>query len=489
MLAILISHSNGISSSSCDGIPLGLKLSKDTIYTYQVKISTTRWTKGEETNVNQGSNNFKILFYPISKDTQGFNVYEVVTDTNDSALLDLIGKKYPKLPEIYAYPYYPVGVYENKEQSPTPIKSVKCDQVFKTADNINSSDGKLTIEKKSINKVVSVNRNSIQMESRKDVTLKGTMEGTGVELSTRYFVDGTTELTGEETSFNYEYRTGYGDDRHTEIMKGGYSKKLIAKDKYKKPAMYFPELTLPNNTVPYYTSKDGLFIPITLNDKLSAKAYFNITGPRSYIDYSFYTQNFKDKPKNYFYPFEKLDIGKNVLMEPEIEILDADDGAGGSEYKVPCKIGNNIISKGVVTINDKERTLSFYEYDKNEKMPEKATHISIVDNMPIFDLTVNGTTVRTVISFDSEEPAVSTKLKKKLSLKTRKIAMSEKDPKENYIEKTDLLLYPPDRTYIKTEAVVKDLGNAPYDLKLGRSYIKNRILTINYKGGWLLLKD
>jgi len=472
---------------------MSLKLTNNTQYTYQNNLSVTKWVEGNETNAKNESSNFKTIMQPISKGSKGFKVYEVVSETDNGDLLYLIGKKPVRLPEIKYYPYFPVGVWENddsqKGQNPVPIKYVSCDQVFRTSEEIISSDGKLTVSKRSINKVHGISKGQIQLESRRVIKLKGILDGSGEEDSTIYLVDGTSEVALEKTVFKYEYRTGYGDARHTEKMTGEYTKRLIKKEKYKRAGMSFPDLTSPSNTVPYYTNKEGLFVPVKLNNELSIKAYFDPAETGSYIDYSFYIENSKGKPKDYFYPIDKLSIGKSVLLYPEIEIINSEEEFGKSDYKVPGRIGNNIISKGAVYINTKKRTLSFYEPDDKEETPEKATLFDIVNDIPVFNIIVNGTTVKATISFSNEEPEMSYKLQKQLLLKTRKIAVSEKDPNENYIEKTGIIISPPGKTYVKAEAVVKNLGNVPYDLKLGRNYIKDKELTINYNGEWMLIKD
>ncbi|MFH1222919.1 MAG: hypothetical protein V1647_01080 [Pseudomonadota bacterium] len=489
IIAILLSHSVGNSSSCFDKVPLNLKLSKNTLYTYQNSLSVTRWVKGNETNAVHETNNFTTAMTPVSKDEKGFFVYEVVTKADSTNLFYLIGKSPARLPDRQFYPFFPIGLWEeSKDQNPSPIKYANCGQIFKTAEKLVSSDGKLKIDKSTINKIHDVSDKRIQLESRRTITLKGEMDGQGTEETTTYLVDGTAEVANEKTVFRYEYRIGYGDTRRTEIMTGEYTKKLVKRSSYKKPGMYFPELTLPKDTIGYFTNKNGLFIPVKLNNSLSVKVYLEPTSPVSYVDYSFYIENFKGTPKDYFYPIEKLEVGKNTVINPPFGVIDTEQEFGTSEYKIPGKMGADIVSKGAIQINEKKRTVSFYEPEKKDELKEDGIEFDLIDDMAVFDLTVNGTTAKAVISFDSEEPEISLKLKKDLALKTRKIALSEKDPNENYIEKTDIIISPPNKTYIKTEAVVKDFGPAPYDIKLGRNYIKNKTLTVDYRNKWLLIK-
>jgi hypothetical protein len=215
--------------------------------------------------------------------------------------------------------------------------------------------------------------------------------------------------------------------------------------------------------------------------------YINPTSENSFIDYSFYLQNFPEKPKNYIYPVDKMSIGKNIILDPGIEVVK--DPLSKIDYKIPGVIGKNIISKSMLTINDKKRTFSLSEPEPGKEIPQRSLLFDLINNVPIFELNVNGSIARTTISFDTNEPQISYKLVKQLGLKTIKIAGSKERPEVNAIEKAEIVVTPTDRPYFKTQATVKDFGQGEYDFKLGLDYIKGKELTINYKDTWLLINE
>jgi hypothetical protein len=495
---VLLSHSYG-NSSPCSGkIPLALNYSKDTIYTYQHKINTSTWTKNNEAELTNASNNFKTLIYPYAKTKDGYLIYEVVIGTQSNELLNLIGKRPDKLPQKYLQPLYPIGQVENaKDQTVTPIKQVACDQVFSSYESFGAYDESNKFNKKSLNKIIGTENVKmagkstplIRMETRKEVTITGEMTGTGTETTTIFFIAGTNELYEQRTTFIYEYKTGYGKTRKAETMKGTYSIKLIGKNKYIKKTKSFPELTEAKNHINYHTNNNGIYIPVELNSNFKTKMYINTLSELSFIDYDYYKKNYDSEPKDYFYPFSTIQIGHSKIENPGIEILAPSETGLNLDFKIPGTIGKDIICMGALNIDDTKRQLVFWEPEEKASIPTKAVPFELINNTPIFELMVNGNTVKATIGFDSHEPEIASTLKQKLGLKTIKVAV----PKGNnllasFMYKTEIIITPANQEYFKTSAVVKDFGNAPYDIKLGLNYIKGKNFTIDYKNGWFEIK-
>ena len=495
---ILLSHSYGNSSSCWEKIPLELNYSKDTIYTYQHKIDTSTWVKNNEAQLAHASNNFKTLIYPYSKTKDGYMTYEVVLGTKSNELLYLIGKRPINLPQKYLQPLYPLGLVEDsKEQTIAPIKQIECEQVFTSYESFDTYDGRDNFNKKAVNKIVGTesvkiagkNTPLIKMETRKEVTITGTKNGTGTETTTFFFIEGTNELYEQRTTFIYEYKVGYGKARRTENIKGAYSVKLIGKNKYTKKIKSFPELTEPKNYISYYTNNNGIYIPVLLNGNFKTKMYINTLSELSFIDYDYYKKNYEGEPKDYFYPFNTMQIGSSKIENPGTEILAPYETGLNLDFKVPGTIGKDIIGMGALNIDDKKRQLVFWEPEEKTSIDVKAVPFELINNTPVFELMVNGNTVKATIGFDSYEPEISSVLKQKMGLKTIKVAV----PKGNnlmasFMYKTDIIVTPPNQEYFKTAAVVKDFGDAPYDIKLGLNYIKEKNFTIDYKNGWFLIK-
>jgi len=495
---ILLSHSTGNSSSCWDKIPLSLNYPKDTIYTYQHKIEASTWTKSNEAELLNTSNTFKTLIYPYSKTKDAYMVYEVVTGAQSDELLYLAGKRPEKLPQKYLQPISPTGQVENsKDQTMVPIKQIKCEEVFTSYESFDTYDGKNNFSKKALNKIIGMENVKIagkstpliRMETRKEVTVKGEKAGTGTETTTYFFIAGTNELYEQRTTFLYEYKTGYGKDRRTEEMKGSYSVKLIGKNKYTKKNLSFPELTEPKDYINYYTNNNGIYVPVELNGNFKTKMYLNALSEFSFIDYDYYKKNYEGEPKDYFYPFSTIQIGSSKIENPGIQILAPFETGLNLDFKVPGYIGKDIISTGALNIDDKKRQLVFWEPEEKASIPTKAIPFVLINKTPVFELMVNGNTVKATIGFDSYEPEISYTLKQKLELKTIKVAV----PKGNnlmasFMYKTDIIITPPKQEYFKTAAVVKDFGEAPYDIKLGLNYIKDKNFTIDYKNGWFLVK-
>ena len=495
---ILLSHSSGNSSSCSEKIPLGLNYSKDTVYTYKYKINASTWTKNNEAELTNDSNNFKTFVYPYSKIKDGYLTYEVVAGTQSNELLYLVGKRPSNLPQKYVQPLYPMGQIENaKDQTVNSIRQIQCEQIFTSYESFNTYDGKNNFNKKALNKIVGIEETKIsgketpliKMETRKEVTIKGEMTGTGTETTTTFFIADTNELYEQRTTFIYEYKTGYGKTRKLKNMKGSYTINLVDKDKYIKKAKSFPELTEPKNFISYYTNNNGIYIPVELNGNFKTKMYLNTLSELSFIDYDYYKKNYEGEPKNYFFPFSTMKIGSSKIENPGIEILAPSETGLNLDFKVPGTIGKDIISTGALNIDDRKRQLVFWEPEEKASIPLKAVPFELINNTPIFELMVNGNTVKATIGFDSYEPEISLSLKQKLGLKTIKVAV----PKGNnllasFMYKTDIIITPANSEYFTTAAVVKDFGDAPYDLKLGLNYIKEKNFTIDYKNGWFLIK-
>ncbi len=419
-------------------------------------------------------------------------MYEVAVGDSDQEIMEFIGMSPSKLPWYKTYPLYPTGKVENEAKAtPSIIKSIKCDQVFSTTEKSESTDGWLIFHKEAVNKIIGFEKRKIgktkitlmRMETRKQVTLKGKISGKGTETVTYYIVAETGEPFEEVRKFKYEYKTGFGLKRRTEYASGEYIKRLEKKTSYSKTAPHFPELSYKKNSVPYFTDKDGLFIPVILNEKMNTKMFVDPLLEDSFIDYEYYLKNYDGEPKDYLLPFDRLDVGKNVVSNPSILVKKVVPGTRTS-YKIPGIIGSNLLSKGAIYIDDKKRTFSFFEPD--EKRPKNAIAFEVSEQspIPVFEVMVNNSPVKATISFGNFEPVISSKLKELLSLRVREIAISKTTCESCFIKKAELIITPPDRSYFKTEAVVSDMQDKPYDLILGLEYIKNKSLLINYKEKW-----
>jgi len=429
----------------------------------------------------------------MDKTQTGYEVYEVVIDSVDPDIAEFLGVPPTRLPWYKFEPAYPTGKLEDDPKgAPALIKAVDCGKVFSSSNKTESADGWLIIEKESINKIIGFEKRKIgktkisliRMETRKQVVIKGKYKGKGTESITYYFVNGTGELFEELRKFNYEYRTGFGTKRITQYTSGEYVKRLDKKEKYKRAVPSFPELTAKKEAVSYFTDQNGLFIPVTLNSVLELKMFVEPLLANSFIDYDYYLKNYESTPKDYMYPFDELSIGKNVIGKPSIAVKKVQSG-GKTSYKIPGIIGSDILSKGTLYINDKKRMLSFYE--SYEDKPKNAITFETSKGYPIFEVMVNNSPVKATISFGSAEPIISEKLKGLLSLRTREIAVSKPDCESCFIKKAQVIISPPDRSYFKTEVVVVDLEGMPYDLILGLDYIKEKEITINYKGNWFTI--
>ena len=486
----LISYSFGNSSSCLDKVSLYLNFPKNVLYTYNNTATATIWSNDGEKFIKNKNIKFKSISHPMDKTAEGYDVYEVIVGDTDSALMEFLGLPPAKLPWYSFYALYPSGKIEgNPKASPTIIRSIGCGQVFSTSERLESSDGWLILEKEALNKVVNFESRKvgktkiklIRLESRKQVLLKGKVNGKGTETITTYLVSGTGELFEETRKFKYEYRTGFGLKRRTEYVSGEYIKKLDKKEPYSRHIPYFPDLSDKKKNVSYFTDKDGLFIPVMLNEDMSVKMFIDPLLESSFMDYEYYIKAYDGEPKDYLYPFDKMNIGGNIIAYPSVLIKKVAPGTRTS-YKIPGIIGSDVLSKGAIYINDKKRLLSFYEPEGAK--PKNAISFEIDKGLPVFDVLVNNSPVKATISFGNSEPVISARLKDLLSLKTREIAVSKSTCESCFIKKAELIIAPPGWTYFKTEAVIGDLEGKPYDLVLGLEYIKDKEITINYQDLW-----
>jgi hypothetical protein len=495
-LSILSQSSFGI---TCSKIPMLIKLSKDIVYTYNNSISIATWPEGIEVkeNIKRQKDSFKTFLYPSNLDSSsGYTITEINMGSSNRFLLDLLGKERNKLPVKSHNLFYPVGFKKNsKSHSAQILKSVRCNEVYKTLEEVHLDNLHVYMQKESIHKITDIKRITINkiktpvlhIETRSKVYLKGRMEGTGSEITKTLLIADTRELYSRERNFRYTYDIGRGISRHREVMTGQHLEKLVNKTRKKEKKQFFLADSSKLKTTHYFSNSYGIFIPVTINTNLKTQLHISTTQPTSFIHYDFYNAEFSSTDQDLFYPVDKLKIGNNYILNPEFSIFKKEDLLLKFDSKVPGLIGNNILKLGALYINDKKRSLSFYEPLRQE-IPENAVIFKLIDNVPVFNSIINGQQVDTTISLDSYEHYISYKLKKMRDLKSRKIALSKKNPESNVLEKAWVILTPPKGNYFKTEVIIEDFNNAPYDLKLGINYFKNKTLIIDYKNKWLLIK-
>ena len=499
---ILLSYSTGNSSTCSDDISLLLKLQRNTLYTYGSNVGVTKWPRDNRAKAKHLINSFNTTIYPVARTSRGYTVYEVISGAQNNDLIEIVGKTPPRLPVISSEAFYPVGIVEGAASTdPIPLKKIPCNKIFKITETTSSIDDSLKITKTSINKIIGIEKikmgkkkiNLVHMESRTDVILSGKMNGKGTEKSSIYLIEGTRELYEEKRTFKYEYVNLESGKPVPEIISGEYQQRLIKRKKYTPPSIKFSQSPGKTKTVPYYTNKNGLFINVNLNSTNETKMYVSPTSNSSFLEYEFFINNFpekqndKKKRNDSFFPIKTVSVGKTIISSPRIWIIR--DPEIPLDYKIPGMIGKDILSHSTITLDDKKRLFSIYKKKDKEKMPPQALLFDLVKQIPIFEITVNGSKVKATISFDTLEPEISENLVEQLDLKVISIAGSKDRPQENIIKKAEIIITPVDRPYFRTEAKVKAFSNAPYDLKLGLNYLKNKKLTINYKDTWLLIHD
>jgi hypothetical protein len=493
---ILLSYSTGNSSTCSGDISLLLKLQRNTLYTYANNVGVTKWPKENRAKAKHIVNSFNSTIYPVARTSRGYTVYEITSNAQNSDLIEIVGKTPPRLPIISERPFYPVGIIEGAASpDPIPLKKIPCNKIFKTTETRSSVDGSLKISKTSINKIIETKKvrikkkkiNLIRMESRTEVVLSGKMNGTGTEKSTMYIIDKTGELYEEKRTFKYEYVNLESGKPVPEIISGEFQQKLTKKDKYTPPKIKIEQISDEIKAVPYYTNKNGLFVAVNLDSTTETKMYISPTSDSSFLEYEYFINNFSEKQKDKFFPVESVSIGKTKIKNTKIWIVR--DPKIPLDYKIPGIIGKDVLSQSVISLDDKKRLLSIYRKKEKTKTPPKALIFDLVEQIPIFDVTVNGSKVKSTISFDTNEPEISKNLVEQLGLNVIEIAGSKDKPQKNIIQKSEIIITPIDRPYFKTQARIKDFSNAPYDLKLGLNYLKDKKITINYKDSCLLIQD
>jgi hypothetical protein len=188
------------------------------------------------------------------------------------------------------------------------------------------------------------------------------------------------------------------------------------------------------------------------------------------------------EPENVIDQFKEIEIGGNKIYNPKINLTLFEE----SNFNIPGTLGNDVLIDSVLHINDKKRTLSIYKGYRLKK-PKDAISFSLVNNIPIFDMKVNSTSIKATISFDTKRYQISKSIQENLSIKTLNFKESL-EGKDAITLTQDIILDTPDRQYFKTQAVVKNFENEPYDFKLGLDHIKDKEIIIDYKNKWFLIK-
>jgi hypothetical protein len=482
---------------------MSLILDKNSSYKYNNSIVYASWPEGKEiiSELNKVSGHYQKFLYPIEfEKTKGFTVSEVNVNTDSQEALDFLGEAPEKLPVNKNYMNTPIGIIKDKELNDlTPIKIINCDEVFKTFDSYSLPKLNTSVVKETLNKVIKISSEElngsrvrvINIEKRSTLAFKGDMNGTGQETTSVKLIEDTRVPFELVTDFRYEYKKGKGAKRETLITKGRFISKLAEISKYyEKETSLSTSADTEENKKPafvrFFVDKDGVLIPIAIDETIKTNVHVDLQSSPSSMYYQYYIKNIKQGVTDYVSPFTFLEIGKTQIHYPKIEIIDA----GNSDYKIPGKIGNSIISKGVLIINDKKRELAFYEsYSDSSLKLDKLINFELVNNMPVFKVSVNSTPVDATISLNTFEPVISTRLMGQLGLKSRKLTLSKTNPQKTIAEKAPIMLIGPDDPKVKNiEAFVEKIDNEPYDIKLGLNYIRYKEVIINYKDKWLYIQ-
>jgi hypothetical protein len=485
---------NIFSNINCDSVPTCINYKVNNYYIYNKTISITRWPKIDKTKVNRINDSFKLVKLPLSLNNGEYEMKEIILGSQNSFAPYILGH-YPNFfPKIYTKSMCINGVVVDKKKSSVPnvIKTAKCNEILKTSQEVLSSDGRIKLSKKVISKLTNLENikvknkkvKVIKIIAKKEVKISGEMKGTGIE-NTKLTLEAKTRIPlKEETNFRYSYKKGREENAFTEIMIGKVSKDLLKKKTLKLPKTRISLASNKKFQTRFYTNKKGLFIPIRLNEKLKTKAFLDLTSNFSYLDYIFFKKNIDFASKNLFKPFKAISFGKNTIYNPYFEITNIDEDL--SSYSIPCIIGKNLLQDVSLYLNEKNRSFSIYASGKSSKKPKNAIPFKLINGIPVFTVKINTTPVKATFGFTNFKNVISKELKNNLNIES--IELSKKVDSKVITQTKDLLLDPPDRSYYKTTAIVKDFQKAPYDFKLGLDYIKRKEIIIDYKNKWFLIK-
>lgn len=486
-MVFFISHS----SANCKKVELCTKYKPKTKYTYENTVSISTWPKKDPKKITTRKGTYKEIIHPKEFKNKEYSIVKTITGNIDEYIPFILGEKPILFPYTYKQKMCPVGIFRDEDKIPEEIKETECGKIINYNTETYTFDGSIKFEKQILEKINSIE--SIEINKKRQdittignkikVTMKGNnLEGTGSETTQKQLFTSTRVLLLESKEFEYEYTSGIEENKQTLILKGKIDKKLIKAEKYISEKTEISNDSSTKNVTRYYSNNKGLFLPVIINGDLETKMYLDTTLNNSKLDFNFYRQSLTKEPENVIDQFKEIEIGGNKIYNPKINLTLFEE----SNFNIPGTLGNDVLIDSVLHINDKKRTLSIYKGYRLKK-PKDAISFSLVNNIPIFDMKVNSTSIKATISFDTKRYQISKSIQENLSIKTLnfKESLEEKDA----ITLTqDIILDTPDRQYFKTQAVVKNFENEPYDFKLGLDHIKDKEIIIDYKNKWFLIK-
>lgn len=469
-----------------------MEINNEYIYSNVIELDTWESANSNTSNIVKEYYKFKTYLYPTSiNEERGYEVWKI-NEISDSKTINPFFSEEENL--------YPSKIFiplSNKFLKPIGDKYVLIKdkyllekEKYKSSDTIILADLNTKKIINSLNVITKTDQEPFDLKfmdvfiikTASNIDFTGNISGKGKEESLKTYFLKNFVLYKDKTTFEYEYEKGIGKKRKKYVSKGNKYTFIDSINKVEVDTFYIENDVDNFSNIRYFVDENGIFLPISINNTKKTNAYLRPSSEKSYVLNNYFLNVFKTF-KYYFFSPNVLKINKTSIYNPIIFLSSNVD----NNYKVPIVIGSDILSQGLIYLNDKKRLIRFVVPTSSE-VPKEAVICAKVGGDLLFDVSVNSNNTKAIISFSEPKTIISKDLVSALKIKTKKLGLSLDKP-ESIKEKVELIISTPfDKTYKKTNAYLKDLSNKEYKIIIGLDYLKRKELSIDFVNKWILIK-
>jgi len=490
-LIITISINN---ANKCSKIPnqTVFELNHEYIYNNIIDLDTWVADSSDSKNIVKEYYKYKTYLYPVSLNNETYSVWKLNIIEDAKIINPIFNETMHLVPTLIEIPKNHNFLIQSKKNKFTLIRepNFKCNVRYNKSETtyLDNIDTKKIIS--SLNIITKTDQEPFDgklfdvfyIKAASNINFERIMTGKGKEESLKTYFLKDFILYEDKTNFKYTYDKGFAKDRKSYISEGNIYSVIDKINKYSIQEVTINEDIDNFSNIRYFVDTNGIFIPVSINNVHVTNAYLNINNYNSYIYKDYFLNTFKNLT---FYLFiaNSFKVHKTTVNNANFYL----DDKLNFNYKVPLILGQNILSKGKIYINDKKREFRFVESSNSHK-EDSFIDCKNINNELIFDVKINNNASKASISLSNSGTIISKRLAESLKIKIAKLGMS-KDDKSSIREKADIIIATPFEKDFKTISVyVEDFNHNNYNILFGLDFIKDKELTLDYINNLISIK-
>lgn len=494
---VLLFQLSSVYTYNCEKVNIFKQIKSPKIYVYKANLYTNRVKSSKERIETREK--FNILKKMIKTSKYNYVEETVSTGHTHSLFTSILG-----IPESFYLQRHLdnilLKIVKPKTNNFVFIKSIQCGKNFKTKLSYTLDEFGMNIEKEMMNKIDGIEQGKIKI--LQNVKLKLENEefiGYGKEKHIIYLSKKTRIKHIEDIAFSFIIKNKYNDQETKVSGKLDYKLIKIVNDKNIRKSNITENKTI--NKISFFNMNSyGIFVQAKINDTIQTRLYLDPSSTISLMDFNFFIKNIFKKPKtiqHYFKSVRNIDILNSHIKNPRFEVLKHfvwEKYFDGISYKTPGVLAGDVLSKGILYINEPKRKIAFFK-NKNNKILKKILKkiqnikipIKIKNYIPVFKMKINNSNIRASISLAHFNNFIFSRIQNELKLPSKRIVIS-KHNKELISQKVNMIINPKYGKYFNSSAIVtENLRNKPYDLELGVQHIKGKKMLINYQDKYIVI--